>query len=287
MTRLLLIGTGLIGGSFALAMRRSGCFQSIVGYDADASALARSQARGIIDQAITDPVAEAARASAVMIAVPTDAVAGLVRRLVAAIGSRSIPVFDTGSVKGSVIAALRNSGGMPAQYVPTHPMAGSERHGPDAADPDLFRGRRVIVTAQVETDPAALARVREWWVAAGAVVVDASAEIHDEMVALTSHLPHLVAYTYMDWLARARSANPGIFAGPGLRDFSRIAASDPTMWRQIFAANRTVLLQEFDGLLQALVEARDLLRDNRLDELEALLERARAARAGLLERADD
>jgi prephenate dehydrogenase len=286
MPRLLVIGTGLIGGSFALAMRRAGRFDSIAGYDTDAAALAEAEARGIIDHAASDPSIAAAAADAVLIAVPPFAIAAAVRRALTAC-RRSTPIFDAGSVKGSVIAALRGGGDLPAQFVPTHPMAGSERQGPGAADATLFVDRHVILTPEPETDPAAVAAVRDWWGAAGATVIESSAAVHDEMVALTSHLPHLLAHTFMEWAARPRSADPADFAGPGLRDFTRIAASDPVLWRQIFAANRDALLHEFDGFAAALEQVGELLRTNRFDELQTLLAKARNARADLLERADD
>jgi prephenate dehydrogenase len=151
----------------------------------------------------------------------------------------------------------------------------------------LFDNRHVIVTPEPETDSAAVASVGGYWRAAGATVIETTALVHDEMVALTSHLPHLLAHAFMEWAARPRSADAADFAGPGLRDFTRIAGSDPVLWRQIFAANRGALLQEFDGFLLALTEIGALLRENRFDELEALLAKARNARARLLERADD
>jgi len=286
MPQLLVIGTGLIGGSFALAMRRAGCFQVFAGYDTDTAALAQAKARGIIDQVVADPVTAASAADAVIIAVPPAAIAAAVRRTVAVV-RRSVPVFDAGSVKGSVIAALRDGGDMPPQFVPTHPMAGSERQGPDAADATLFLNRHVIVTPEAETDPAAVASVRRWWNAAGATVIESSAAVHDEMVALTSHLPHLLAHAFMEWVARPHSADAAAFAGPGLRDFTRIAASDPALWRQIFAANRGALLREFDGFAAVLAQVGELLRNDRLDELQSLLATARDARARLLGRDDD
>jgi prephenate dehydrogenase len=285
MAQLLVIGTGLIGGSFALAMRSAGRFQAFAGYDTDAAALAQAKARGIIDQVIADPVTAATGAAAVLIAVPPLAIAAAVRRTVKVV-KRGVPVFDVGSVKGDVIAALREGGEMPAHFVPTHPMAGSERQGPEAADASLFQNRHVIITPEAETDRASVALVREWWGAAGAIVIETNATLHDEMVALTSHLPHLLALTFMEWAAHPRGAAAADFAGPGLRDFTRIASSDPALWRQIFAANRTALLREFDGFQLALTEVGALLRDGRFDELEAVLAAARRARVGLLERGD-
>jgi prephenate dehydrogenase len=287
MARLLVIGTGLIGGSFALAMRRGGSFTRVEGYDENTTVAQQAAGLGLIDRAVTDlePAAEAA--DAVMIAVPTTAIADNVRRVAAVVATAAArpppTVFDVGSVKGSVLANLRADGGVPSWFVPSHPMAGSERHGPDAADANLFRGRQVIITPQAETDPAATARVRSWWNTAGAQVFETTAEIHDEMVALTSHLPHLIAYAFMNWIDAPHSGEARAFAGPGLHDFTRIAASDAAMWRQILTDNRAAVLAQFDGWSARFAELGALLRDGRFDELERALASARAARARLLD----
>jgi len=181
-----------------------------------------------------------------------------------------------------VVASLRGHGGVPTWFVPCHPMAGSERRGPDAADANLYRGRHVILTPQPETDSAATARVRGWWIAAGAQVFETTAEVHDEMVALTSHLPHLIAYAYMGWVDAPHSGDPRAFAGPGLHDFTRIAASDAAMWRQILTDNRAAVLAQFDGWSATFARLGTLMREGRFDELERLLAAARTARARLL-----
>ena len=287
MPRLLVIGVGLIGGSFALAMRSEGCFSHIEGFDSDRLVAGRAQQLGAIDTIANDLEAGMAAADAVLLAVPTPALAGLVRRIGAVIGSRQVTVFDVGSVKGSVVDALRGDGGVPPWFVPSHPMAGSERHGPEAADASLFRDRPVIVTPQPESDRAAVDRVTGWWRAAGANVVETSAPIHDELVALTSHLPHLAAYAFMNWVAAPHSAAPRDFAGPGLMDFTRIAASDPHMWREILAANRDSVLAQYDGWTARLDTLIEHLRNGRFDELEALLAAAQAARAALADRSHD
>jgi len=285
MPRLLVIGTGLIGGSFALAMRRAGAFARIDGYDANSRVAQQAAELGLVDQVVPNLAQAVASADAVLIAVPTGAIADNVRRVAAAM-ARSTIVFDAGSVKGSVLAQLRSDGPVPAWFVPSHPMAGSERRGPDAADANLFRGRHVILTPQAETDPAAVTRVRGWWSAAGAQIFETSADVHDEMVALTSHLPHLIAYAFMNWVDAPHSGDPRAFAGPGLRDFTRIAASDAAMWRQILGDNRAAVLAQLDGWSAALAQIGALLRDDKLDELERVLATARAARARLVDRPD-
>jgi prephenate dehydrogenase len=286
MPRLLVIGTGMIGGSFALAMRRAAAFARIDGYDANAQIAAQAVGLGLIDRAVTDLPQAVAAADGVLIAVPTSAIADSVREVAAAVARSTTAVFDAGSVKGSVVANLRERGGLPAWFVPSHPMAGSERRGPDAADANLFRGRHVILTPQPETDATTTARVRGWWTAAGAQVFETSAEVHDEMVALTSHLPHLIAYAYMGWVDAPHSGDPRAFAGPGLHDFTRIAASDAAMWQQILTDNRAAVLAQFDGWSAMFARLGALLREGRTDELERWLASARAARARLLDRPD-
>jgi prephenate dehydrogenase len=287
MPRLLVIGTGLIGGSFALAMREAGCFGHVEGYDVDPAAAARAAQLGVIDSVADDRVAAIGAADAVFIAIPTLGIADCVRQIAAHPGRRTITVFDAGSVKRSVLDALRRGGGVPPWFVPSHPMAGSERHGPAAADANLFRGRRVIVAPQPNSDRAAVERVNGWWRATGATVVETSAAIHDEMVALTSHLPHLVAYAFMDWVAQPHSGNPRDFMGPGLRDFTRIAAAEPQMWRQISLENRTAILTQFEGFAESLEAIIEHLRQGRFDELEALLAAAQRARIRLTDPSND
>ena len=281
MDRLLVIGTGLIGGSFAKAMRGAGCFSRIVGHDAEPAVAQQALQLGLVDAVVADLSTAIAAADAVLIAAPTGVIAPLVRRIEVAAQGRTVTVFDAGSTKGSVLEALRRDGDVPAWFVPCHPMAGSERQGPAAADADLFRGRRVLVTPLPGTERAAVERVRGWWSAAGAEVVETNAQIHDEMVALTSHLPHLIAYTYMAWVDEPHSGDSKSFAGPGLHDFTRIAAADASMWREIIAENHAAVVAQYDGWLKLLTKAGDLLRDGRFDELEQLFERARAARARL------
>src|SRR5262249_21524961 len=248
----------------------------VEGYDENTAVAQQAADLGLIDRAVTDLEPAVDAADGVLIAVPTAAIADNVRRVAAVVANASgaraaTTVFDAGSVKGSVLANLRANGGVPSWFVPSHPMAGSERHGPDAADANLFRGRQVIMTPQAETDPAATARVRGWWSSAGAQVFETTAEIHDETVALTRHLRHVSAYAVMNWVDAPHSGEARTFAGPGLHDFTRIAASDAAMWRQILTDNRDAVLAQFDGWSARFAELGALLRDGRFDELERVL----------------
>lgn len=231
MTALLLVGTGLIGGSFALAARAAGLFDRIDGVDANPTALRHARDLGIVD-----PPSDAVTPEAVCVATPVSSVANCVARM-----ARRHPdaaVFDVGSVKGSVIDALRARGALPANYVPCHPVAGSEKSGAGAARADLFAGRTVIVTPTAETDPSATSRVAGWWRAVGAVVTEQTPERHDCLLAATSHLPHLVAFALMEMVGEIDEATLQACLGGGFRDFSRIAAADAAVWADILHENR-------------------------------------------------
>jgi prephenate dehydrogenase len=275
MTHLFVIGTGLMGASFALAARQCAAFSVVTGFDTAPGAARQARLDGVLDHVATDLDAGVAAADAVLVAVPTGSIATAVAS-VAAAQHAAKPIFDLGSVKAPILAALRASGGIPPQFVPCHPMAGSEAQGAGAADAGLFRGRRVFLTPHEHSDAGVLERVAGWWRQCGADVVHCAADQHDRAVALTSHLPHLVAYAYM---AHAGGAGTDVrpFAGPGFRDFTRIAASDPTLWRHILLDNRTAVLAALDGLVVELDALKGLLVEGRAEDLEAALRRGQAS----------
>ena len=239
MRSLLLIGTGLVGGSFAKAAKARGVFDRIVGADRDGAALERALELGIID-AVEAPGGDY---DAVCVAVPVAAIARHVRDAAARCAG---PVFDVGSVKGAVIDALDP---VPPNFVPCHPIAGSELQGPAAARADLFDGRTVILTPVAETDGHATDRVRGYWEALGARVVERTPASHDECFALVSHLPHLVAFAFMDAAARAGSLD---HVGSGFRDFVRIAGADIDIWTDILQANAGRIRPHLDELVETL-----------------------------------
>lgn len=262
--RLAVVGTGLIGGSFALAARRAGLFQDIVGVDADPANARRAVALGLVDAA-ADAVPD--DADAVLLAAPSHTIAGWVEKLAGHGGL----VFDCGSVKGAVLDELRASGmDIPERFVACHPLAGSELSGPDAADADLFRDAQVIVTPTAETSAAALEQVSAWWAAVGARVVTMEPGRHDEILAVTSHLPHLVAFTY---LQQVDSEHARHGAG-GFRDFTRIGAASADMWAPIFQLNQRALLGALDTLEADLTRVRGLLERHDDQGLHALIEAA-------------
>ena len=280
--KLVVVGVGLIGGSLALALREAGAVRSVVGVGRTAQNLARARARGIIDSALTlddDWAAEARDADVVLLATPVAQYPLLLQALRSRIGAQTI-VTDAGSTKDDVVVAARAALG-PAlpRFVPAHPIAGGERSGADAADAGLFRDRRVILTPLPDTDAHAVARVRELWQLAGAQVSELAPGRHDRILGAVSHLPHVLAFALVDALA-AREDSDALFAhaGSGLRDFTRIAASSPEMWRDIALANRAALLAELDlyrGALDAVVRA---LEQADAGALEAMMARAAHAR---------
>ncbi len=236
---LLLIGTGLIGGSFALAAKACGLYDRVVGMDRDERALDAAMRLGVID-ASTDVVDECCDAACV--AVPVGGIAPCVRDAAA-----KVPlVFDVGSVKRPIIDALRP---LPSNYVPCHPIAGSERSGAAAARADLFRDRTVVLTPTPGTDATATAAVRELWQAIGGRVVVESAAVHDDRFALVSHLPHLVAFAFMEVASRADSLAQ---VGGGFRDFTRIAAADADVWVDILRGNLGPVRRHLDALIESL-----------------------------------
>ena len=257
--KLCIIGVGLIGGSLARALRAAGQVREIVGYGRRPNALQRAVELGVIDHAEVTLAAAVQGADIVVLAVPVGAMTGILAEL----GRLSFDgiVTDAGSTKGNVVAAARTALGARFPYfIPGHPIAGTEQSGVEASQANLFRGRRVILTPASETNAQALGRVRALWEAAGAEVSEMSAEEHDHILAASSHLPHMLAYLLMDLLVR-RDDHRTVFAASagGLRDVTRIAASDPVMWRDICLANREALLvvlaqyrDEFGALMAAI-----------------------------------
>ncbi len=277
--KLVVCGVGLIGGSFALALRRAGAVGRIVGVGRSPAALERARALGVIDD-IAEGWADALDgADLVLLATPV----GQMDAVMAAMAPHLQPgtvVTDAGSTKRDIVTAIhRHFGPQLAHVVPAHPIAGAERSGVEAACAELFAGRKVVVTPLPHNDPAAVERVRAVWRACGATVVDMSPQDHDRVFAAVSHLPHLLAFGLVDDLA-ARDNSELLFshAASGFRDFTRIAGSHPEMWRDICVANRVALLDELDTYLAELARLRALLAAGDGAALEAVFERARRAR---------
>ncbi|MGE5270143.1 MAG: prephenate/arogenate dehydrogenase family protein [Thiohalocapsa sp.] len=258
--RVALIGIGLIGSSLARVLRRDSAETTIVACARRAETLAAASRLGLADIATDDPAAAVRDADLVVIATPLSAYRDVAARIAPALRDRAI-VTDVGSVKGAAIEALQP--GLPPRvhFVPGHPVAGTEHSGPEAGFAELFHDRWCILTPLPETDPAAVARVTALWQLAGMRVVTMAPEHHDKVLAVTSHLPHLIAYTIVGTatqLGEDLQSEVVAYSAGGFRDFTRIAASDPVMWRDIFLANREAvleLLQRFSEDLTALQRA--------------------------------
>lgn len=277
------VGVGLIGGSLALAAKRAGAVQTVVGVARSAASREVAVARGLVDRVAEDLAAGVRGADLVVLAVPVQEIVRLLPD-VARLGGSGCLVTDVGSVKGPILAA--GDAALPdGRFVAAHPIAGKEQSGPAAAHADLFHGANWILTPGARTRPEALERVAALCRAVGATVLRMDAVWHDEVFATVSHLPHLAAFALMDAvLATERGRERIRFSAGGLRDFTRVAGSDPVMWRDIFLMNREPVLTVLAGYQQALERLADAIRDGDGAAIEARLQRARAAREELAHR---
>lgn len=274
------IGLGLIGGSLARALRAADMVSQISGYDPDPEQRRSAVELGVIDQA-ADTAADAVReADIVVIAVPVLATGAALSECKPGLRPTAI-VTDVGSTKQSVLSAVAGVfGQVPPRFVAAHPIAGTEKSGVAHSRADLFDGHRLIVTPHARQDAEALATVEHLWTATGARTVRMDPARHDAIFAATSHLPHLLAYSFVEMLSRQPDAEADIFpnAGGGFRDFTRIASSSPRMWHDILRANAAEvagLLQQQIGELQRL---HGMIEGGRWDALHAVFERAREVR---------
>jgi prephenate dehydrogenase len=280
--KLVVLGVGLIGGSFALALREARRVRTVVGVGRSRTNLDTARELGIVDRTVMldgDWIAEIADADVVLLAAPVAQYAGLLTAMAGRLGERTI-VTDAGSTKQNVIAAARGTlGNSIAQFVPAHPIAGTEHSGAAAAFPSLFRNRNVVLTPLPETNPAATATIAGLWEACGGRVRVLDPAAHDRVFAAVSHLPHVLAFGLVDaFAARPDAGDIFRFAASGFRDFTRIAASSPEMWRDISLANRDALLTEIGAFRAQIDRLATMIATNDGDGLEALFTRARKAR---------
>ncbi|TSE26442.1 Prephenate dehydrogenase [Tepidimonas sediminis] len=278
--RLAVIGCGLMGGSFALALRAAGLVRHVVGVARSPEARTRAAARGVADEATDDPAAAARGADVVLLAVPVAATEATLRALAPALADDTL-LMDVGSTKADVVAAARAAldARRLARFVPAHPIAGKEKAGVEHACADLYRGAPVILTPLPQTAADAQRRARTLWQALGARVHAMSPHEHDAALAAVSHLPHLLAFAAMHALAQQPDGGRFLaLAGPGFRDFTRIAASDPEVWRDILHANAAEVRAQaaaFRAALDAFEAALD--EPARLQRLIEAASRARRA----------
>lgn len=275
-----LIGCGLMGGSFAMAMKRAGLVKRVVGYSKSPSTTERARQMGVIDVEAPSALLAVSGADIVLLAVPvaaTEATFKAIRHLVTA----NMLVMDVGSTKRDVVeAAHRVLRDNVASFVPAHPIAGKEVSGVDHADPDLYQGKQVILTPTERTLPAHVRRAQELWEGLGCHVHQMAPESHDAAFAAVSHLPHLIAFALMHGILHQYNGKEFLgLGGPGFKDFTRIAASDPKMWRDILLANRVELVEQAKMFQRSLMTMMKLAEDGEGEKLEELITEASNARA--------
>lgn len=290
--KLVVCGVGLIGGSFALALKAAGLVDQVVGMGRQRTTLEEARRLGVIDSIGTDWTTALEGADLVFLGMPVGQMPPVMATIAPLLGPETL-VTDGGSTKQDVVAAARAAfGNSLRQFIPGHPIAGAEKSGPGAAHADLYRGRRVVLTPLPENETADVNRIRALWEAAGAQVSQLTSDAHDRVFAAVSHLPHLLAFALVDAFAARSDADLLFgFAAGGFRDFTRIASSHPEMWRDISLANRHALMQEIDAYMAQLLRIRVLLAAADGVGLEALFDSARTAReawlAGLLPSSDE
>ena len=282
--RVVIIGAGLIGGSFALALRHAGVARHIVGVGRSPEAMARALELGIVDAVCTTPQDALRGADLVLLAAPVAQTGAILASLLPHLESHTI-VTDAGSTKSDVVAAARAVfGPRIGQFVPGHPIAGSEANGPDAAQAGLYRGKKVVLTPLPENAAADVDLVAAAWQACGAIIHRLTPQEHDKVFAAVSHLPHLLAFALVDDIAAKPHADLLFqYAASGFRDFTRIAGSSPEMWRDISLANRAALLGELDAYLAQLTNVRTMLAASDGAALEGVYTNARRARTAWIE----
>jgi prephenate dehydrogenase len=282
--KVVVCGIGLIGGSFALALKTADAVREVVGLGRSATTLQEAQRRGVIDRVATDWKDALHQADLVLLAMPVGQMAAAFAALAPHLGESTV-VTDGGSTKSDVVAAARQGlGAKIKQFVPGHPIAGAEKSGVAAAQADLYRDKRVVLTPLAENADADIARVQHAWEACGAMVSRLAPDEHDKVFAAVSHLPHVLAYALVHEFAQRPDADQLFgFAAGGFRDFTRIASSHPEMWRDICLANRPALLGELDAYMAELMRMRVLLASGNAAALEATFGAARARRDAWIE----
>lgn len=277
--KVVIAGAGLIGGSFALALKHAGMVHEVVGIGRTRTSLERAKQLGVIDTIADDWASAMKDAALVLLAMPVGGMEAAMQGLLPHLEAQTV-VTDAGSTKRDVLnAAQRILGARVFQFVPGHPIAGAEKSGADAAQTDLYLDKRVVLTPSPETRAENIALVRAAWEACGAKVDILTAEGHDRIFAAVSHLPHVLAYALVhEFSSRDNASELFGFAAGGFRDFTRIASSHPEMWRDICVANRAPLIAELDAYMASLLRLRTLLAAADADGLEAVFAAARKAR---------
>jgi cyclohexadieny/prephenate dehydrogenase len=283
-SRIAIIGIGLIGSSVALAARRAGIVDHIVGCDSDPEVAPEVKRLGLADSFTADAVEAVADADLVVMSVPVGAIGALAAQIMPAMKPGAV-LTDTGSTKRSVVRDVTPHVGDGIHWIPSHPLAGTEHSGPGAGFPDLFKGRYWLILPG-EVPEVEVARFEAFVTAMGAVAERMDADYHDKVLALTSHLPHLIAYTIVSTAVNLESQlkNDVIrFSASGFRDFTRLAASDPVMWRDVFINNDEAVLEMLQRFSEDLSDLQRAIRWGERDKLESLFHRTREIRRSIID----
>lgn len=277
--RLAIIGVGLIGGSLSLALKKAGEVEEVIGFSRTESVREEALKLGIIDRAATSVADAVKNADMIFLAVPMAAMETVLTELVEHISDRTI-ITDGGSAKGQVVDVARKIlASKFNQFVPGHPIAGTEKSGPNAAFAELYQHHRVVLTPLADTNIHAIAQVRAMWQSAGAEVFDMDVEHHDDVLAATSHLPHILAFNLVGMLAQRDDCDEVLrYAAGGFKDFSRIASSDAVMWRDICLTNKDAILGLLKEYQQGLSQLEQAINKQDGDTLIEVFERAKQAR---------
>ena len=277
MNKVCIVGVGLIGGSLAKAMIRSKQATHVVGFGRDAQRLQAAQNSGVITSYTTDIKKALDGADMVVIATPVGSFESMLKSIQPHVGA-SMVITDVGSTKASVIKAAESVfGSLPSNFVPAHPIAGKEKSGFEASDGNLFVGRRVIITPTESSSAEAVEAVKSIWQATGATVDMMSAASHDELLGMTSHLPHMLAFSIMNYLI-SQHPSASLYAAGGFRDFSRIASGDPIMWRDICLNNNEAIVKHIKGYRDTLDNLIDVIENENTTAIETLFRDAKSTR---------
>ena len=282
---LTIIGVGLIGGSLAKALRFENAVGHITGFGRTESSLQRAQALGVVDSWSLDLGTAVEQAEVVVIASPVNAISSTFQKLKSCLGDNAI-VTDAGSVKGPIVdAAVSGLGDKIVNFVPGHPIAGKEQSGVDAASAALFKGHRTILTPIANTGTEAISTVKDMWETIGAEVVFMEPSVHDELLALTSHLPHALAFILVDLLSRQTNPEDSFdLSAGGFYDITRIASGDPVMWRDIFLSNQQAVLQRLTEFSTAIDDLAELINDCDSHGLEQMFKHSNEVRRQIKDR---
>ncbi len=274
---LAVIGLGLIGGSFARDIKRLGLAERVLGYEINPEYRKLIHKQNFVDYLGDKPDEELSKAELILLAVPVKTFEEIIPKILPYI-SKKVIITDVGSVKLPLIKLMNRPDYKNIRFIGGHPIAGSEYFGPSAAKDNLFAGKRLILTPFIESDPIVVERVRSMWVSIGAIVSEMEPKSHDELFASVSHLPHLLAYASIQAISNSESPDVLKHSGAGLKDFSRIASSSPTMWSDIFLENQNNLIPKISIFKEILNELEDSILKKDKEKLIKILENAKTER---------